>query len=138
EIDDAGHHVVGVARHLEAQLLVGEQRRQVLEAWAGPSLVGRHAVDGVDAQQSRILLAAARRPAGAADVVALAQGEAPHLAERDIHVLAARQIAATAEEAVALVAEVEQTLDGHGLALELGLAVALVLGLAVAPVTVAS
>src|SRR5207248_7175791 len=127
EIDDAGHHVVGVARHLEAQLLVGEQRRQVLEAWAGPSLVGRHAVDGVDAQQSRILLAAARRPAGAADVVALPQGEASHLAERDVYVLAAGEIAARTQEAVALVAQVEQALDRNGLALELRLAIALVL-----------
>src|SRR5207302_3229258 len=89
-------------------------------------------------QQRWVLLAAARRTAGAADVVALAQGESPHLAKRDVHVLPAGQVATRAQEAVALVAQVEEALHGHRLALELLLALTLVLELAVAPVTVAS
>ena len=51
-----------VVGELEAQLLVGEQRREVLEAGTLAGLVGRRAVDGVDAQQRRVLLVA--RPAG--------------------------------------------------------------------------
>src|SRR5439155_2360025 len=70
-------------------------------------------------QQRRVLLVAGRRPAGALDVVALAQCEPAHLAERDVDVLRARQVAARAQEAIALVAQVEQPLDGDRLALVL-------------------
>src|SRR5439155_1491982 len=58
-------------------------------------------------------------PAGALEVVALAQREPPHLAERDVDVLRARQVAARAQEAVPLVAQVEQPLDRDRLAVVL-------------------
>jgi hypothetical protein len=103
--------------------------------WSGKS--GVRSSDRVDAQQCWILLAAARRPAGTAHVVALAQGEAPDLAERHVDVLAAGQITAGAQEAVPLVAKIEKAVDRDRLALELRLTVALLLGLAIAPVTVA-
>ena len=112
----------GLVGQLEAQLRVREQRREVLELHAVARLVGRHAVDLVDAQQRRVLLVARLRTRRAVHVVALAQREATHLRRRHVDVLRAGQVAAAAEEAVALVAEVEQTLHRDRLALEVLLA----------------
>ena len=137
QVDDAGRHVGGVARDLEAHLLVGEQRRQVLEAGPLARFVGSQPADRVDAQQRRVLLVAAGRPAGALDVVALAQGEAPHLADRHVDVPRARKEAGRAQEAEALVAQIQEALHGHRLTLELHLlALALALQVALAPVPV--
>ena len=96
-----------VGRVLEAQLLVGEQRREVLEP--GPPLgrLGVATVDGVDLEQRRVLLVATGRPAEPGDVVALAQPVLAGELDRDVGVVAARQVALDAQEAVALVAHVE-------------------------------
>src|SRR5581483_6004503 len=119
EVDDAGRHVGRVARHLEAELLVGEQRGEVLEPGPHARLVGRHAADRVDTQQGGVLLVVAGGTAGALDVVALAQGEAAHLADRDVDVAPARQVAVGAQEAESLVAQIEQAGHRDGLALVL-------------------
>src|SRR5207244_5838980 len=101
-------------------------------------VVGRHVVDVVDAQQGRVLLVATGGSARTLQVVALAQREASHLAERDVDVLRGGEVGARPQEAVALVAQVEQALDLDGLALVLLLlAAALELTLAAA-VAVAS
>src|SRR5581483_10368622 len=116
EVDDPTGQVVGLARQLQAQLLVGEQRREVLEAGADPGLLGRLAVDLVEAEQRRVLLVAGRRAGGALQVVALAHPEAADLRRRDVDVAPAGQEAARPHEAVALVADLEQPLDLDGLA----------------------
>ncbi len=54
---------VGSSASSILQLLVGEQRREVLEAAPVPGLLGVLAVDLVDAQQRRVLLVAAGGPA---------------------------------------------------------------------------
>ena len=103
--------LVGSRRVLEAQPLVREQRREVLEP--GPPL-GRFrvaAVDGVDLEQRRVLLVAAGRPADAGDVVALAQAVLAGQLHRDVGVVAARQVALHPQEAIALVAHVQ--VAGH-------------------------
>ena len=61
EVDDAGRHVRRVGRVLEPELLVREQRREVLEPGPLAGLLGVDAVHGVDAQQGRVLLVAAGR-----------------------------------------------------------------------------
>ena len=94
QVDDARGQVVLVAGHLEVEPRVGEQRREVLEAGAVAGLLGVEARDRVDAQQRRVLLVVRRRPAGALDVVALAQREAAGLADRDVDVLGRGQVAA--------------------------------------------
>ena len=106
-----------VVLQLEAQPLVGEQRRQVLETRPLPGLVRGHPADRVDPQESGVLLARACRPAGALDGVTAAQGEPPGLRDRDVDVLGARQVAARAQEPVALLPQVEQASDRHELAL---------------------
>ena len=113
EVDDAGRQVVLVAGlgHLEVQPGVGEQRGQILEAGAVARLFGVEPGDRVDAEQRRVLLVVRRRAARPFDVVALAQGEPPGLADGDVDVLGGRQVAAAAQEPVALVAQVEHALD---------------------------
>src|SRR5207253_8328030 len=86
EVDDARRHVGGGAGLLEPQLLVGEQRRQVLEPGPAAGQLGILAVDGVDAQQRRVLLVATRRTHGTGDVVTAAQAELPGLLDRDVAV----------------------------------------------------
>ena len=54
----ARRHVGRVVGDLHAQLLIGEQRGQVFEARTTGRLVGRPAVDRIDAQQRRVLLVA--------------------------------------------------------------------------------
>ena len=65
--------------------------------------------DRVDSQQSGVLLVASCRAGRALEVVALAQGEAAHLADRHVHVPGPGQEAGRAEEAEALVAQIEIT-----------------------------
>ena len=67
--------LVRVVLHLEAQPLVGEQRRQVLEPRPFPGLVRGHPADRVDPQESGVLLARACRPAGALDGVTSRAGQ---------------------------------------------------------------
>src|SRR4029078_5598555 len=113
--DDPSRHVVGVARLLQVELLVGEQRREIFEARPRLGLVGIEAVDRVDLEHRRVLLVATRRAAEAGDVIALAQSELPCELHRDVGVVATGQIAVDAEEAVALFAQVEVTGDADGL-----------------------
>src|SRR5262249_21674358 len=82
-------------------------------------VVGRHAVDLVDAEQCRVLLVARLRSREAAHVVALAERESTDLRRGDVHVFLAGQVAARAEEPVSLVAEVEEADDFDRLALDL-------------------
>ena len=103
--------LVGSSGGLEAQLLVREQRSEVLELGTQPRLLGILAVHQVDAEQRGVALVAAGRAAGAREVVALAEAELPRLLDRDVHVVAARQVAVDAKEPVALVAQVEQSGD---------------------------
>ena len=90
QVDDARGHVLLLAHRLEPQPLVGEQRRQVLEAPPRLRLFGVEPRDRVDAQQGGVLLVARRGPARALDRVALAQREPLRLADRDVDVPASR------------------------------------------------
>ena len=58
---------VGSPAGLELELLVGEQRGEVLEAGPLAGLLGIDAVDRVDAQQRRVLLVAAGGTGGAGE-----------------------------------------------------------------------
>ena len=98
------------------ELLVGEQRGEVLEARSVAGLVGRQLAHRVDADQGGELLVRRRRTARPLDEVALAQGEAPGLAHRHVDVARARKVALGPHEPVALVAQVEQAPHGHELA----------------------
>ncbi len=68
QVDDPARDLGGLAVELEAQLRVREQRGEVFEADAAARFVGGHAVDDVDANQRRVLLAARRRPGRALHV----------------------------------------------------------------------
>ena len=114
EIDDAGGHVRRVARVLERQALVGEQRREVLEVRTTLGQFRIAAVDRVHLEQARVLLVAAGRADLAGDVVALAQAVLTCETQRDVGVLLARQVPLDAQEAVALVADVEVAPDVDG------------------------
>ena len=106
------------------------KRRRVLR------LLGVEARDRVDAEQRGVLLVARRGPARALDRVALAEGEALRLADRDVDVLGRRQVALRADEAVALVAQVEEPADLDelaGVGLLLGALEVAVAALAVTP-----
>ena len=126
QVDDPAGEQARVVEELEPELLVREQRREVLEPRAVARGVGRHVVDLVDAQERRVLLVARGRAGLALDEVALAEREAADLRGGDVHVVAAGEVARGAQEAVALVAQVEQTLDVDRLADAARLAVALV------------
>src|SRR3546814_4660293 len=82
EVDDPRRHVGRVVGPLEGELLVGEERGQVLEAAAVAGLLRVDAVDRVDPQQRGVLLVAQGGTAGADDVVALAEAELPGLLDR--------------------------------------------------------
>ena len=129
QVDDARREVVLVAGHLEVELRVREQRREVLEPWAVARLLGVEPRHRVDAQQRRVLLVVRGRPARTFDVVAPAQREPPRLADRDVDVLGRGQVPLAAQEAVALVAQVEQALHLDELA-GVGLVLAAALQLA--------
>src|SRR5262249_9658624 len=116
--DDAVRHVRRIVDELHLELLVREQRREVLELATVACLLGIHLVDGVDAKQRRVLLVARRRTARALQVVALAQTELTRLLHRHVHVVLRWQEALQAEEAVALVAQIEIALDLDGLTRE--------------------
>ena len=136
QVDDARRHVARVVLDLEAQHLVGEQRREVLEAGPLTRGLGIGPVDRVDAKQRRVPLVASGGPARTRDVVALAQTEPTHLLHRHVHVVTAREVAADAQEPVALVAQVEQPVDLDGLTEERLLLAALPVALAVTALTV--
>src|SRR3546814_13348069 len=91
EVDDPRRHVGRVIGPLEGELLVGEERGQVLEAVAVAGLLRVDAVDRVDPQQRRVLLVAQGGTAGADDVVALAAAELPGLLDRDVAVVTRRK-----------------------------------------------
>ena len=61
QVDDPAGEQARVVEELEAELLVREQRREVLEPRAVARAVGRHVVDLVDAQERRVLLVARGR-----------------------------------------------------------------------------
>ena len=114
QVDDPRRHVRRVARVLERQLLVREQRREVFELRA---VAGLLRIAAVDACGSRAAPGSSRcgRPGGmAGDVVALAQPVLAGLLHRDVDVVAAGQVAVDPQEAVALVAQVEVAGDGDG------------------------
>ena len=111
QVDDAAGDLAGIVVELEPELRVGKERREVFEADAAARLLGRHAVDEVDTDERRILLAARGRTNGTLHVVAFAQSEATNLRSRHVRVVAAGEVAARAQEAVALVAKVEQTFE---------------------------
>ena len=111
EVDDPRRHVARIGGILEVQVLVGEQRGEVLEARPPAGLLGVGAVDRQHVEQRRVLLVAPGRAARPGDVVALAQPELAGELDRDVGVLAAREVALDAQEAVALVAHVD--VAGH-------------------------
>src|SRR5215217_8610421 len=82
--------------------LVRERGGQVLEARALGDLVGRAAVDGVDADQRREALGAARRADGAADAIARDQLAALDLGGGDVDVVVGRLGRREAHEAGAV------------------------------------
>ena len=107
QVDDPGGHVRGIVGDLEPQLLVGEERRQVLEPRPAPGRLRVTAVDGVDLEHRRVLLVAPGRPGQTGHVVALAQPVLAGQLHGDVGVLTARQVALDPQEPVALVAHVE-------------------------------
>jgi hypothetical protein len=96
---------------LEVELLVGEERRQVLEAGPQAGDLGIETRDAVDAQQRGVLLVRGRRAEAAHDHVALAQVVTANLVDRDVDVVGRRVVALRAQEAVAVVAQVQQAFD---------------------------
>jgi hypothetical protein len=89
---------------LEPHLLLGEQRRQVLEHHLVLVLLGRAAVDLVELGQRKVALAVLGRAHLAFDHVAGVQVEAAHLAGRDVDVVGAGGVAGVraAQEAEAV------------------------------------
>ena len=96
QVHDARRRVVLVG--LEAQTLLGEQRRELLEHGALARGVRVHAVDAVDLEQRVVLLVVLGLADLAGDLVAAAQAEAPDLAEAHVHVAVALGEAARAQE----------------------------------------
>ena len=111
EVDDPRRHVGRIGRVLEAQLLVREQGREVLEPWAALGRFGVAPVDGAHLEQGRVLLVAGGRPAHAGDVVTPAQAVLAGQLDRDVGVVAAGEVPLDAHEAVALVAHVQVAAD---------------------------
>ncbi len=118
QVHDPRRHVGRVTGHLERETLIGEQRGEVLEAGALLGLFGIDPVDGLDAEQGRVLLVPSGRAGGAGEAVTLAQRELPRLLDRDVDVVLAGKVALEAQEAVALVTEVEEALHLNRFALE--------------------
>src|SRR5690606_10289535 len=112
EVDDPrGQHArVG----LQAQAVLRVERGELVELRAAAAVFGRHAVDGVEADQ-RVELLAPLAFLGladrAGDVVALAQAVLADLGEGDVHVVGARQVAGGADEGV-VVEDVQDARDG--------------------------
>ena len=127
-VDDAAREVL-VAAHvaLEHEMLVREERRQVLEQHAVLDALGRQAVDGVDAHECEVAFAVLGRADLAFDRVAGVKIEAADLGGRDVDVVRARKIGAVgaAKEAEAVGkhferAVTEDLLAALGLLLENG------------------
>lgn len=77
---------------LEHEMLVREERRQVLEQHAVLDALGRQAVDGVDAHECEVAFAVLGRADLAFDRVAGVKIEAADLGGRDVDVVRARKI----------------------------------------------
>ena len=92
--------------------LGGEHGGELLEERPLGAGLELDVVDGVDAQDRRVLLVAERGTGAAGDDVALAQAELAHLLDRHVAVVLRRQQAVDPEEAVAVVAQVEQPTPG--------------------------
>ena len=92
---------------LEAQALLGEQRRELLEQRPLAGGVGVDAVDGVDLEQGVVLLVVLGLAHLAGDLVAAAQAEAADLAERHVDVVVALHEAVRAQKAEAVGQHVE-------------------------------
>ena len=110
EVDDAGRQIL-LRRvvELELELLVGIERRQIVEIDAMAQLVRLVEIDLVDLEQREIALAVLGRADLALDRVAGAQAEAAHLARTDIDVVRSGQIIrlGRAEEAEAVLQHLE-------------------------------
>ena len=87
--------------------LDGMDRREFLEMWPLASLVGLHAVDGLDAHQAPILLALLGWAGDAGHAVSGAEAEAADVTGADIDVIGAGHEPAPAHEAIAIVDDVE-------------------------------
>ena len=81
------HLDVALALELHGELLVGIERRQVVEVDAVPDLVRVVEVDLVDLEQGEIALAILRRADLAFDRIAGAKRETAHLARGDVDVV---------------------------------------------------
>ena len=133
EVDDPRREIRGLV--LEAKARIGVQRRELVELDAGLCLLGRHAVDGVDAHERRklrvavivapapaasttvveillalLLLAVLRRLDLADDRIALAQAVLAHLVHRHVDVARAGQVAGRAHKRV-VVTNIENARD---------------------------
>ena len=89
-VDDAAREVL-VAAHvtLEHEMLVREERRQVLEQHAVLDALGRQAVDGVDAHECEVAFAVLGRADLAFDRVAGVKIEAADLRRRNVNIFRA-------------------------------------------------
>ena len=96
QVHDARRRVVLVG--LEAQALLGVQRRELLEHGALARGVRVHAVDAVDLEQRVVLLVVLGLADLAGDLVAAAQAEAADLAEAHVDVAVALGEAVRAQE----------------------------------------
>ena len=92
---------------LEAQALLGVQRRELLEHGALARGVRVHAVDAVDLEERVVLLVVLGLADLAGDLVAAAQAEATDLAEAHVDVAVALGEAVRAQEAEAVREHVE-------------------------------
>ena len=108
QVDDARRHIGGVAGDLEAQLLVREKRRQVLELRPVAGLVGDRPGHGVHSDEGGVLLVVGGRPEDTVDHVTLAQPVTAHLGYRNVHIRGTGQVAVGPEETVAFLAQVQK------------------------------
>ena len=162
EVDDPRREIRGLV--LEAKARIGVQRRELVELDAGLCLLGRHAVDGVDAHERRklrvavivapapaasttvveillalLFLAVLRRLDLADDRIALAQAVLAHLVHRHVDVARAGQVAGRAHKRV-VVANIENArdLDEDVVFVDLRLAVIVVVATVAVAVAVSS
>src|SRR5450830_363075 len=112
QVHDARGRVVLLG--LEAQALLGEERRELLEHRAPGRHLGVDAVDGVDLEQRVVLLVVFGLAYLAEDLVAAPQAEAADLAERHVHVAVALGEAVGAQEAETVRQYVEDAGAGDG------------------------
>ena len=79
QVDDSSRHVLGVTLALLHKFLVWEQRGQLFEVWSVLCEFRALTVDGLDAQQRRVLLVPVGWPARTNEVVTLTQSELANL-----------------------------------------------------------